>query len=284
VVAGRGAAALRISEYINQRTRETGLGAHARSSPLGGNNPGNLYVRSDYTNGAGQQSSLETWSELTPVGGGYVKRVRITENNIVIIDRVMNDPQSTALNTALAANAALGAVGPVGNRQYGSVHNIAANDAQGLHFGGVQDQDADNITKVVGEGARFGWLARGLSDGTYGNNSRGVFKVSIKIPQEGKLTMDPTFQQLWGAWDSVFNRHFMGDKQEAVSLLRSRLMPNLRSKRDTDVAGAAPLPSGAQANGQVTSLSRISGEIALIPEGVSARIIADLGMTWNSDR
>jgi hypothetical protein len=76
----------------------------------------------------------------------------------------------------------------------------------------------------------------------------------------------------------------MGDKQEAVSLLRSRLMPNLRSKRDKDVAGAAPLPSGAQATGQVTSLYRISGEIALIPEGVSARIIADLGMTWNSDR
>ena len=74
--ANRGAAALAIAQYVNLRARQTGPAAHDANSALGANNAGNLYVRKDYTDAGGNASSLEVWLEMTPGGGGYVKRVR----------------------------------------------------------------------------------------------------------------------------------------------------------------------------------------------------------------
>ncbi|MDF3126601.1 DUF4157 domain-containing protein [Rheinheimera sp. 1928-s] len=300
VVNSRGAAAAKIAKYINLRARETAAAipplhgalavpaVHENVSALGAHNAGNLYVRSNYTNGAGQASILEAWAEMTGLGGGYIKRVRITENAVVLMDRVMNDPAATALNTALQVNADAGPIaGAVGNRRYGSVHGVDPGDTNSLEIRNATDRDADNLTKVIGEGARFAWLADGLSNRGKGNTSTGVFNVSITIPQAGTFTMNPTFEQLWGSWASAFGRSYMKDKNAAKALLKARLSARLRSPIDTDVQGVAPLASGTAAGGQVTSLLGRGGGIMLIPTiagGVGGGdIIADLDMTWTAD-
>ncbi|MBU0914044.1 MAG: DUF4157 domain-containing protein [Gammaproteobacteria bacterium] len=300
VANSRGAAAAKIAKYINLRARETAAAipavhgalavpaTHDNVSALGAHNAGNLYVRSNYTNGAGQASILEAWAEMTGLGGGYIKRVRITENAVVLMDRVMNDPAATALNTALQVNADAGPIaGAVGNRRYGSVHGVDPGDTNSLEIRNATDRDADNLTKVIGEGARFAWLADGLSNRGKGNTSTGVFNVSINIPQAGTFTMNPTFEQLWGSWASAFGRSYMKDKNAAKALLKARLSARLRSPIDADVQGVAPLASGTAAGGQVTSLLGRGGGIMLIPTIVGGvgggDIIADLDMTWTAD-
>ncbi|MEH2347978.1 MAG: DUF4157 domain-containing protein [Nostoc sp.] len=277
-----GAAAKKSALYINTETR-TGNQGTARSSQLGVNNQGNLYIQSNFDEGQGP-ASLETWSEMTQTGGGYVKRVRITRQGQVVMDRVMNERAGTALQIALAADR--NPRGLAGDERYNSVHGVAAADADGLNIDGNSERTADNLTKVVGEGARFGWLAEGLSTGIIGNDSDNVLNIQVSIPQEGTFTMNPTFQELWGAWDSAFNRSYMKDKNTAKTILKQRLMAGWRTPRDNDVPGAAPLQSGASATGQVTSLSRKAGNIALMPagEGIDgAGIVSDLRMTWVSD-
>ena len=288
VAANRGAAASKIAKFINLRARETaaaGVGVaaqHENISALGAHNAGNLYVRSDYTNNAGQASRLEVWAEMTGVGGGYIKRVRIIENAVTIMDRVMNDPNATALNLALQVNAGAGA-----GHRYGSVHTMDAGDTNSLEFRNTADRDADNLTKVIGEGARFAWLSERLSTRAVGNTSTGIFQVSIKIPQMGTFTMNPTFADLWGSWASAFGRSYMKDKNVAKNLLKQRLTARLRVARDNDVAGVGALASGATAAGQVTSLLSRSGNLMLMPIVVAnvsgADIITDLRMTWTAD-
>ena len=289
VAANRGAAALKIANYVNLRARETapagvGPAVHAASSDLGANNAGNLYVRSNYTVAGPAAASLETWSEMTGVGGGEVKRVRSTEAGVVVMDRVMNDPHPSALNAALTVNAMLGG-GAAGTHQYGSVHAVQGGDAAALDISGGAAHAADNITKVVGEGARFGWLAEGLSNGTYGNASTGVFKVTIKVPQIGRFTMNPTFEDLWGAWNSAFGRKYMRDKKEAIAVLRTRMIQGWTRAQQGDVIGAAPLADGATAAGQVTSLTK-GGVVKAVSRAVGnttgAGILTDLSMTYHS--
>ncbi|MEP6931989.1 MAG: hypothetical protein ABI850_18340, partial [Flavobacterium sp.] len=186
---------------------------------------------------------------------------------------------------ALHTHAAIGAVGAVGTRHYGSVHGVQGDDAATLNIGGATEQNADNITKIVGEGARFGWLAQGLSDGTIGNKSKNIFKTTIKVPQIGSFKMDPTFEDLWGAWRSAFGRKYMRDKEEAKNILRLRMVEGWRRAQQGDAEGAAPLESGGTAGGQVTSLTK-NGTVKAIfrPAGESngATIVSALKMTFTS--
>lgn len=288
----RGAAALKIANYINLRAREIiaanpvgGIAAvHSDSSDLGANNAGNLYVRSNYTAGVAA-ASLETWSEMTGVGGGYVKRVRIIEGGNTVMDRVINDPEPSALNFALIVNAAAGGVGGIGNRQYGADHVIVGGDAYALNILGNDNRTADNITKMVGEGARFGWLAEGLSNGNIGNSTTDIFKVTVKVPQIGRFTMNPTFVQLWGAWRSAFGRKYMKDKREAVKILRERMIEGWARAQQGDIIGDAPLAHEATAAGQVTSLTK-NKIVKAVPRPVAtsngAAIVSGLSMTFFS--
>ena len=282
VANSRRAAALKIANFINLRARQPVVGGNpSDTATLAANSPGNLYVRSDYTVG-GNAARLETWSEMTDAGGGYVKRVRITEAGAVLMDRVMNDPAPTALNTALAADAGGG-----GGHQFAAMHGTHGNDAGSLDISNTDDRSADNITKVVGEGARFGWLASKLANGTVGNTSRDIFNVTIKIPQAGKLTMNPTFQALWGAWRSGFGRSYLKDKNAAKALLQQRVRERFRPVRDSDVLAAGSVAHGAVAGGQVTSLLSRGGQLLLIPTSVGGisggAILSDFSMTWSAD-
>ncbi|WP_296428497.1 DUF4157 domain-containing protein [Yoonia sp.] len=277
----RRSAALEIAKFLNQRARALPGGGHADTSVLAANNPGNIYVRSNYTL-AGVAAHLETWSEMTGVGGGYVKRVRINEGGAVVMDRVMNDPAPTALNTALAANAGGG-----GGHQYAPMHGVDGGDGGSLDISNTNDRTADNVTKVVGEGARFGWLAKGLSNGSIGNASIAIFNVSINIPQAGKLSMNPTFQQLWGAWRSGFGRSYLKDKSAAKTLLQARVRERFRPAQDGDAVGPGSIADGGVAGGLVTSLQTKSGDVILVPINVGgisgAGILSDFAMTWTAD-
>jgi hypothetical protein len=279
-----GAAAKKSALYINRRARIGTNGPVAKSSALGENNPGNLHLDSLFNDGNGL-SHLETWTELTPLGGGYVKRVRITRLGQTVMDRVMNETPGTAFQQALIADRQ--ANGLAGGQHFASVHGVHSGDTDNLNTLGYSERDADNFTKMVGEGARFGWLADRLSKGTIGNQSKNLLNIRITIPQEGTFEIDPTFQQLWGAWDSAFGRRYIKDKDVAKVILKKRLTEGWRSAKDSDVPGAAPLASGVTAAGQVTSLLRKAGGIALMPANGrvnGAQIVTDLGMTWTSSR
>ena len=194
----------------------------------------------------------------------------------------MADAPGTALNIALAADSGAG-----GAHQYPPVHGVHGGDAAALSIDQADANSADNITKVVGEGARFGWLAKRLASNQVGNASTGIFSVTVKIPQCGTLTMNPTFQQLWGAWNSGFGRAYMKDKSAAKSLLQARIRARLRPARDDDAAGAGPLADGAQAAGVVSSLLTAGGDVILVPiplDGVAGTtILTDFAMTWSAD-
>ena len=138
---------------------------------------------------------------------------------------------------------------------------------------------------MVGEGARFAWLAGKLANRQIGNTSTGIFNVKVKIPQAGAFTMNPTFQQLWGAWDSAFGRSYMANQKVATQTLSARLRARLRPPLDNDVDGNAPLASGHTAAGQVTSLleAQGAGHRMLMDNGGGLAIVTDLAMTWTAD-
>jgi hypothetical protein len=278
-----GEAARKSAEAINLRARTTAGGAVERSSGVGVNNGGNLHIQSDFDEGAGL-ATLETWIELTGVGGGYVKRVRVTRPGMPVMDRVMNEPvaEATQLQRALAAD--LNAAGLAGDEQYGSVHTVHGEDADGLGIIGNSERTADNLTKMVGEGARFPWLARRLAAGEIGNTTRGVLKMTVTIPQEGRFDVDPTFQQLWGAWNAAFDRAYMQNVASAKIILSQRLRAGWRTPRDREAAGGASVASGTSRLGEVSSLLRRSGAVALMPADPSGpAIVGRFGMRWTSD-
>lgn len=278
----RGEAAHKIAKYVNLRKRESAPGVHDKASPVTANNVGNLYVRSNYTH-LGAPCSLETWLELTGVGGGYVKRVRVIEGGATVMDRAMDG--GGALNTALKADADLGP-GAEGVHRYGALHGTEVGDRQSLTISGSDQHSADNITKVVGEGARFGWLAKKLSEGAIGNESRNVCKFTVRVPQIGSFEMDPTFHELWQSWDSVFGRSYMKDKNTAKSIVKKRLTDGWGRAVENPARGAHPLANNARCGGPVTSLLNSTGMVVAVPKAGQAAavtlIMSRLNIKWTS--
>ena len=122
----------------------------ASHSALGANLDSNVYIKVPFPNG-----SLESWLEVTSVGGGYVKRVRVTLGNEVKMDRVMEEGQGTEFQKALVASQE-GRRVLSGDKKYASKHEVSADsDKQDLLITGNSSQVADNLTKIIGEAARF---------------------------------------------------------------------------------------------------------------------------------
>lgn len=280
--------AVRLSALeINRRarTRARGVVDTAPLDAVDANNVGNLYIKAAYPQPA-PTGSLETWIELTNQGGGYVKRVR-TQSPIgtTIMDRVI-DENGTAFQQALVADRMAPAAAVLsGLAKMDAVHKTEGGDELGLDTSDASNRSADNFSKMVGEGARFAWLAEKLARREIGNDSRNIFKCGIKIPQAGRFVINPTFEQLWSSWRSAFGRAYMADEAAAKALLTDRLRTGLRRRVEGDIQGDAPLGNGAQANGQVSSLLGPRDEIVLVdnpPNPSGMAMVSELHMTWHA--
>lgn len=277
--------AIRLSaEEINRRARTSNLanGDPVKTAVVGNHNGGNLYIEVQYPLPA-PGGTLKSWIELTDEGGGYVKRVRVeSPAGTMKMDRVI-DEDGTAFQKALVLDR-MGSTKLTGSARMDPVHGVDKNDEDKLVTADSSDRSADNYSKMIGEGARFGWLAQKLADRKIGNLTRGIFKIAIKVPQEGRFEIDPTFEQLWGAWRAAFGRAYMQDLGAAKSLLRERLIAGL-SRNDNAPLGNAPLKSGNTANGDVTSLLDTKDRVALVdnPNTDSAMaMVSKLHMKWTA--
>ncbi|NDV82269.1 hypothetical protein [Bacteroides sp. 51] len=285
-------AAAKTAEYISLRARRNQHNIFGRAT-LGAMNPGNLYVQSNYNEG--ELRSLDSWVEMTLQGGGYVKRVRICRRgdgggiDTTIMDRVMDDPAPTAFNAALKTDIHGGGGDLGGGERFESAHGVTPQDNGGLRIDQNTARDADNLTKIIGEGARFRWLINKFRNHQVGNDTRGIFNHTINV-HTGRFVCNPTFRHLWGSWESAFNKCYFENEDSAVEVLTNRLDNGWRIPNDEDAQGAAPRAHGTLINGQVTSLLSIGGQIALMPSVIAgeditgAKIATDLAMTWNSNQ
>ena len=278
-----GDAAKQSAIEVSKRARKTGQDQYADRGTLGTNFTGNLYIEAPFPNG-----SLESWLEVTTLGGGYVKRVRVIENAQTTMDRVMHEQPGTDFQKALVTNL-MGRNTPLGGgEKYASKHEANEGDKAALKISGDSSRSADNLTKIIGEGARFGWLADRLATQKIGNASTNVLKTTVSLPQTGKLAVDPTFEQLWGAWDLVFEKSYMKDLGVAKAILNKRVTDSIKYAGTTDALGDKPLGSGEKANAAITSLASKDGTRPAVVkksnESDGMAIVTRLAMTWAPEK
>ena len=256
-------------------------------------------LHTDYTDLKNRRCSLAAWCVMTEKGGGYVVRILITqEDRMTAGEMVGADTKAlSAINTmqSKAERAAFARKGVIKYRSSheGSDHGNTDNLALDLGDGKTEpcSRTMDNITKVIGEGARFGWLADRLGgQGPYGgervgNTTKGVFKGEVNIKRIGLFSMDPTFEQLWGSWKSAFGKAYMNSEDTGRVIVTNRLLERLEpvsvEPHEERKHDEADYPNGTAEPG-TTTLTTTSGQSTRIRsktvddvKGVT--IISDLG-------